>query len=299
VARPGRAQVPRVQASRNDGSERRIAPKAPRQVQGENPGSHLPDAGAQSASRLSHDLVPYLLGWRGYFGFCQPPRVLTNLEAWIRRRLRMYLWRQWSNGPNRFKELAAAASPSSTQRSPQARRRDSGVCQDTRRSNRPAEPRLRLLGLPGSMSPPSITQSNRPWYGTRYAPVVWEGRCRRHPPSRIYEPKRTFGSPFLNAPKRSSRKRLSSCFLGSVQRRTSVQSGRRDRTGPENSFRLASDTHRTSPCPQRSRRRPEVRLKTPLTCPYSAAPCLCCFAATSHKYSFNLSNYRYNRIVII
>ena len=25
---------------------------------------------------------PCLIGWRGYFGFCQTPRVLTNLEAW-------------------------------------------------------------------------------------------------------------------------------------------------------------------------------------------------------------------------
>ena len=50
-------------------------------------------------------LKPYLLGWRGYFGFCQTPRVLTSLEAWIRRRLRAYLWRQWNNGHKRFKEL--------------------------------------------------------------------------------------------------------------------------------------------------------------------------------------------------
>ncbi|WP_352503573.1 group II intron maturase-specific domain-containing protein [Mesorhizobium sp. M0012] len=44
------------------------------------------------------ELKPYLIGWRGYFGFCQTPRVLTNLEAWIRRRLRLYLWRQLGNG---------------------------------------------------------------------------------------------------------------------------------------------------------------------------------------------------------
>ena len=31
--------------------------------------------------------------------------MLTRLEAWIRRRLRSYLWRQWRNGHNRFKEL--------------------------------------------------------------------------------------------------------------------------------------------------------------------------------------------------
>jgi RNA-directed DNA polymerase len=51
------------------------------------------------------DLTPYVIGWRGYFSFCQTPRVLTNLEAWIRRRLRLYLWRQWRNGHNRCTEL--------------------------------------------------------------------------------------------------------------------------------------------------------------------------------------------------
>jgi RNA-directed DNA polymerase len=56
-------------------------------------------------SQIIEELTPYLIGWRGYFGFCQTPRVLTNLEAWIRRRLRSYLWRQWGNGRNRFKEL--------------------------------------------------------------------------------------------------------------------------------------------------------------------------------------------------
>ena len=58
-----------------------------------------------SLAQLIKELKPYLIGWRGYFGFCQTPRVLTNLEAWICRRLRMYLWRQWGNGHNRYKEL--------------------------------------------------------------------------------------------------------------------------------------------------------------------------------------------------
>src|SRR6476646_5885499 len=37
--------------------------------------------------------------------------VLTNLEAWIRRRLSSYLWRQWQNGRNRFKELRRRGVP--------------------------------------------------------------------------------------------------------------------------------------------------------------------------------------------
>ena len=57
-----------------------------------------------SLQQMIADLTPYLIGWRGYFGFCQTPRVLTNLEAWIGRRLRLYLWRQWRNEHNRFTE---------------------------------------------------------------------------------------------------------------------------------------------------------------------------------------------------
>ncbi len=88
----------------NDGSERRIAPKALDKFKTQVRDKTRRTRGI-SLRQLIEDLTPYLIGWRGYFGFCQTPRVLTNLEAWIRRRLRSYLWRQWQNGPNRFKEL--------------------------------------------------------------------------------------------------------------------------------------------------------------------------------------------------
>ena len=58
-----------------------------------------------SLPQLVEQLAPYLVGWRGYFGFCDAPRVLANLDAWIRRRLRMYVWRQWQSGRHRFQEL--------------------------------------------------------------------------------------------------------------------------------------------------------------------------------------------------
>src|SRR5437763_14327457 len=41
------------------------------------------------------ELVPYLRGWRGYFGFCETPEVLISLIRWVRLRLRAALWRQW------------------------------------------------------------------------------------------------------------------------------------------------------------------------------------------------------------
>ena len=37
-----------------------------------------------SLSQIIGELTPYLVGWSSYFGFCQTPRVLMNLEAWIR-----------------------------------------------------------------------------------------------------------------------------------------------------------------------------------------------------------------------
>src|ERR1019366_4789502 len=103
VARPEERKFQGFSIS-NDGSERRIAPKALDKFK-----ARLRDmtrgTSGNSLQQLIKALKPYIVGWRGYFGFCQTPRTLTNLEAWIRRRLRMYLWRQWRTGQNRFKEL--------------------------------------------------------------------------------------------------------------------------------------------------------------------------------------------------
>jgi RNA-directed DNA polymerase len=94
----------------NDGSERQIAPKALARFQARIRELTRRTLGV-SLPKLVEKLAPYLIGWRGYFSFCQTPRVLSNLDAWIRRRLRMYLWRQWKNGRNRFKELRRHGVP--------------------------------------------------------------------------------------------------------------------------------------------------------------------------------------------
>src|SRR5713226_6463982 len=41
------------------------------------------------------ELVPYMRGWRNYFGYCETPVVLQYLSRWVRLRLRAALWRQW------------------------------------------------------------------------------------------------------------------------------------------------------------------------------------------------------------
>lgn len=59
----------------------------------------------RSLVQVAKELSTYLVGWRGYFGFCQTPSVLRALDQWIRRRLRAIAWKQWKRGPARFAEL--------------------------------------------------------------------------------------------------------------------------------------------------------------------------------------------------
>ena len=94
----------------NEGSQRQIAPKALERFKTQIRELTCRTRGV-SLPKLVEKLARYLIGWRGYFGFCETPRVLSNLDAWIRRRLRMYLWRQWKNGRNRFKELRRRGVP--------------------------------------------------------------------------------------------------------------------------------------------------------------------------------------------
>ncbi|ABO59899.1 RNA-directed DNA polymerase (Reverse transcriptase) (plasmid) [Burkholderia vietnamiensis G4] len=60
-----------------------------------------------SVDQMIGTLKRYLTGWRGYFGFCETPSVLKQLDEWIRRRLRCFFWKQWKRGRTRFRELVA------------------------------------------------------------------------------------------------------------------------------------------------------------------------------------------------
>jgi len=59
----------------------------------------------KSLSQVAKELSCYLIGWRGYFGFCETPSVLRELDQWIRRRLRAIPWAQWKRGRTRYIKL--------------------------------------------------------------------------------------------------------------------------------------------------------------------------------------------------
>jgi RNA-directed DNA polymerase len=58
-----------------------------------------------STEQMIGELRGYMIGWRGYFGFCETPSILKDLEGWTRRRLRCMIWKQWTRGTVRFREL--------------------------------------------------------------------------------------------------------------------------------------------------------------------------------------------------
>ena len=60
-----------------------------------------------SLEQMTAELNRYLRGWRGYYGFCQTPSVLRDLDSWIRRRLRSFIWKQLKRGRRRYAELTA------------------------------------------------------------------------------------------------------------------------------------------------------------------------------------------------
>jgi RNA-directed DNA polymerase len=57
-----------------------------------------------SLERMIGELIPYLRGWAGYFGFSQS-HELPSLDGWIRRRLRCVAWVQWKTRGQRYREL--------------------------------------------------------------------------------------------------------------------------------------------------------------------------------------------------
>ena len=104
VARPWDRKFLGFSFTRNRTPKRRIAPqslkrfkKRVRELTRRTRGISL----EQMVSQLSR----YLVGWRGYFGFCETKSVLRYLDSWIRRRLRCVVWKQWKRGRTRFKEL--------------------------------------------------------------------------------------------------------------------------------------------------------------------------------------------------
>jgi RNA-directed DNA polymerase len=59
----------------------------------------------RSLRRVIGDLRPVLIGWVSYYRKSEVRNVFEQLDQWIRRKLRVILWRQWKRNWTRAKEL--------------------------------------------------------------------------------------------------------------------------------------------------------------------------------------------------
>jgi RNA-directed DNA polymerase len=104
VARPSVRKFLSFSFTRGRRPRRRIAPQALARFKAKVRELTRRTCG-RSLAQIAKELSVYLIGWRGYFGFCQTPSVLRALDEWIRRRLRAIAWKQWKRGPARVDEL--------------------------------------------------------------------------------------------------------------------------------------------------------------------------------------------------
>ena len=130
--------------------------------------------------RVIADLRPYIRGWGEYYGWCETAWMLVDLDRWVRRRLRCYVWTQWRTPQRRRARLrklgvnpGLAALRLSASRPVAAQHLKSHEHCALQRQTR----------LPRSSSSMRLARLTR--RTAVYGPVrtvVWEGRSRETPP---------------------------------------------------------------------------------------------------------------------
>ena len=84
--------------------KRRVAPEALSAMK-ERIRAITSRSGGRSIAQVVALLRRYLVGWLGYFRLADTPRVFTELEQWLHRRLRAIHLKHWKQGPTVFREL--------------------------------------------------------------------------------------------------------------------------------------------------------------------------------------------------
>ncbi|WP_019412407.1 group II intron reverse transcriptase/maturase [Paenisporosarcina sp. TG20] len=56
-------------------------------------------------------LNQYLVGWCGYYALADTPSVFRNYDSWIRRRLRMCMWKEWKLPKTKVRKLTGLGAP--------------------------------------------------------------------------------------------------------------------------------------------------------------------------------------------
>ena len=63
----------------------------------------------RSLEQIISELRTYMRGWMNYYGISEYKYLFAKLDAWIRRKVRTYLFKQWKKPKKRYKELVKIA----------------------------------------------------------------------------------------------------------------------------------------------------------------------------------------------
>ena len=65
----------------------------------------------RSVKQILHELKVFTTGWLGYYSIADMRHRISALNRWTRRRIRMYLWKQWKKVSARFAHLKRRGIP--------------------------------------------------------------------------------------------------------------------------------------------------------------------------------------------
>jgi RNA-directed DNA polymerase len=65
----------------------------------------------RAIEQILHELKVFTRGWLGYYSIADMGTRVSSLNEWIRRRIRMYLWKQWKKISARFENLKRLKIP--------------------------------------------------------------------------------------------------------------------------------------------------------------------------------------------
>ena len=52
-----------------------------------------------------YNVKVFMQGWLGYYAIADMKNTIDEWDGWLRRRLRMYIWKQWKKPKTRVKNL--------------------------------------------------------------------------------------------------------------------------------------------------------------------------------------------------
>jgi hypothetical protein len=58
-----------------------------------------------------YNVKVFIRGWLGYFGIASMRNTMKSWDEWLRRRFRMYIWKQWKLPRTRVKNLLKLGVP--------------------------------------------------------------------------------------------------------------------------------------------------------------------------------------------